>query len=77
MASVQSKNNLIVQLEHVRIQYGKRIILQDLSMTVNEGEFIVILGPNGAGKSTLLRVLLGLLKPSAGLVPLSPTENLF
>jgi len=68
MASVQSKNNQIVQLEHVRIQYGKRIILQDLSMTVNEGEFIVILGPNGAGKSTLLRVLLGLLRPSAGLV---------
>ncbi len=68
MASIQSINNQIVQLEHVRIQYGKQIILQDLSMTVNEGEFIVILGPNGAGKSTLLRVLLGLLRPSAGLV---------
>src|SRR3989440_6456413 len=68
MASVQNKNNQIVQLEHVRIQYGKRTILQDLSMTVNEGEFIAILGPNGAGKSTLLKLLLGLLKPSAGLV---------
>ena len=37
-------------------------------MTINEGEFIAVLGPNGAGKSTLLRVLLGLLKPSTGLV---------
>ncbi len=66
--SVQDQKNPIVQLEHVCIQYGKRAILQDLSMTVNEGELIVILGPNGAGKSTLLRVLLGLIRPSAGLV---------
>ncbi len=66
MASTQDKNNPIVQLEHVRIEYGKRTILQDLNMTVNEGEFIAILGPNGAGKSTLMRVLLGLMRPSAG-----------
>ncbi len=37
-------------------------------MTVNQGEFIVVLGPNGAGKSTLLKLLLGLLKPGAGMV---------
>ncbi len=37
-------------------------------MTVNQGEFIVVLGPNGAGKSTLLKLLLGLLKPGAGVV---------
>lgn len=65
---MQSKTHLVVQLEHACIQYGKRTILQDLSMTVSEGEFIAILGPNGAGKSTLLKLLLGLLKPSAGLV---------
>lgn len=58
----------IVELEHVRIQFGKRIVIQDMSMTVHEGEFIVMLGPNGAGKSTLLKTLLGLLKPSAGVV---------
>jgi zinc/manganese transport system ATP-binding protein len=68
MISIQNKNNPIVQLEHVCIEYGKRTILQDLNMTVNEGEFIAILGPNGAGKSTLLRVLLGLMRPSAGQV---------
>lgn len=68
MTNIQDKNNPIAQLEHVRIQYGKRTILQDLNITVNEGEFIVILGPNGAGKSTLLKLLLGLLRPSAGLV---------
>jgi zinc/manganese transport system ATP-binding protein len=58
----------VITLEHVRIQFGKQTILDDVSMTVNEGEFIVVLGPNGAGKSTVLKLLLGLLKPNAGVV---------
>ncbi len=58
----------VIDLEHVRIQFGRRIILEDMSLSVNQGEFVVVLGPNGAGKSTLLKLLLGLLKPSAGVV---------
>lgn len=58
----------VINLEHVRIQFGQRIILEDMSLSVNQGEFVVVLGPNGAGKSTLLKLLLGLLKPSAGVV---------
>lgn len=58
----------IIALEHVRIQFGQQNILEDVSLAVNQGEFIVILGPNGAGKTTLLKLLLGLLKPSAGVV---------
>lgn len=58
----------VIELEHVRIRLGGRTILEDISATVNEGEFIVMLGPNGAGKSTLLKTLLGLIKPSVGKV---------
>jgi len=58
----------VVALEHVSIRLGGRAILEDVNMTVNEGEFIVMLGPNGAGKSTLLKLLLGLLKPGTGIV---------
>src|SRR2546426_8220265 len=58
----------VISLEHVRVQFGRRIVLEDISMTVGEGEFIVVLGPNGAGKSTLLKLLLGLVKQSKGLV---------
>jgi zinc/manganese transport system ATP-binding protein len=58
----------VITLEKVRIQFGRRVILQDVSMTVQAGEFVVVLGPNGAGKSTLLTLLLGLIKPSAGIV---------
>jgi zinc/manganese transport system ATP-binding protein len=41
-------------------------VLQDMSFTIQGGEFIVILGPNGAGKSTFLKLLLGLVRPNAG-----------
>lgn len=58
----------VIELAHVRMQFGKRVILSDINMTVCAGEFIVILGPNGAGKSTLLKLLLGLLKPNAGMI---------
>jgi len=58
----------VLALEHVSVRLGGRTILQDISLTVNEGEFVVILGPNGAGKSTLLKVLLGLLRPAGGAV---------
>ena len=44
--------------------------LQGLSLTVAEGETVVVLGPSGSGKSTLLRLLAGLDRPSAGRVRL-------
>src|SRR5437773_2814415 len=58
----------VITLEHVRIRFGERAIFDDMSLTVNEGEFVAVLGPNGAGKSTLLKLLLGLIKPGAGSV---------
>jgi zinc/manganese transport system ATP-binding protein len=55
-----------VLLERVNVRLGGRTILQDVSLSIKEGEFIVILGPNGAGKTTFLKLLLGLIKPSSG-----------
>jgi beta-exotoxin I transport system ATP-binding protein len=46
--------------------YGKRRGVLDLDVTVEEGEVFGFLGPNGAGKTTTIRMLLGLIKPSAG-----------
>jgi zinc/manganese transport system ATP-binding protein len=58
----------VVELEHVLVQFGKQVILEDMSLAAYQGELIAVLGPNGAGKSTLLKLLLGLLKPAAGIV---------
>jgi branched-chain amino acid transport system ATP-binding protein len=48
--------------------YGKKVVLRNISMTIEEGDIVGLIGPNGAGKSTLLRVLMGILKIPAGSV---------
>jgi len=48
--------------------YGEFVALDDVSLSIAEGELVSIVGPNGAGKTTLVNVLTGLLKPSAGVV---------
>jgi len=48
--------------------YGDFVALDNVSLSINEGELVSIVGPNGAGKTTLVNVLTGLLKPTAGVV---------
>lgn len=55
-----------VRLEHVNILRGKRQVLHDLSLAIEEGEQVALLGPNGCGKSTLLKTLTCELYPLAG-----------
>lgn len=58
----------IVLLDRVSVRLGGMPVLQDVSLSIRAGEFIAILGPNGAGKTTFLRLLLGLVRPSQGVV---------
>jgi iron complex transport system ATP-binding protein len=51
-------------------RYGRRAVLEDLTLAFTRGTFTAVVGPNGCGKSTLLRVLAGLLAPAAGAVRL-------
>jgi branched-chain amino acid transport system ATP-binding protein len=46
--------------------YGKSLIVDDVSLHVNEGEIVAIIGPNGSGKSTLLKTIIGILRPFDG-----------
>lgn len=64
----------LLTLECIGFHYRrKRAILHDLSVTIEEGEFVGILGKNGAGKSTLLRILAGITPPTAGTARLAGT----
>jgi iron complex transport system ATP-binding protein len=60
--------------EAVRLGYGSRTVVQDLSFTVPDGGFTVIIGPNACGKSTLLRALGRMLAPSSGTVLLGGAD---
>ncbi|MER1999924.1 MAG: metal ABC transporter ATP-binding protein [Lysinibacillus sp.] len=61
-----SKN--VIEIEDVSFQYDYTQVLQNISFSVQEGDFLALLGPNGSGKSTLLKIMLGLLKPMSGQV---------
>lgn len=57
-----------LRIENLEMVYDGEVALDRVSFTVQAGEFLSILGPSGCGKSTLLRILIGLLKPTAGIV---------
>lgn len=56
----------VVELKHVSVYRNGIPIVDDVSMTVNKGDFVALIGPNGAGKTTLLKVILGLIEPDSG-----------
>jgi phospholipid/cholesterol/gamma-HCH transport system ATP-binding protein len=58
----------VVAFEHVSLAFDDKIILKDVSFTLNSGHTKVILGASGAGKSITLKIIMGLLKPDAGAV---------
>lgn len=53
-------SDAVIEVKGLRKQFGESVILDDLSITVNKGEAVVLVGPSGCGKSTLLRCLNGL-----------------
>jgi ABC-2 type transport system ATP-binding protein len=56
----------LVSIDHFRMDFGKKNVIQDLSFTVERGEVFGFLGSNGSGKTTTIRALLGLYEPTAG-----------
>ena len=60
----------IIEIEHLTKFYGKNRGVNDLSLSVSEGDVFGFIGPNGAGKSTTIRAMLGLISPTSGSVRL-------
>ena len=58
----------LLSVEHINVAYGDVQIINDLSLTVEEGEVVSIIGGNGAGKSTLLKAISGLVPPTSGVI---------
>ncbi len=65
--SQQIKNNkTLISLDRISVRLNERDILKNIDFALFEREIVTLIGPNGAGKSTLIKVLLGIVKASAG-----------
>jgi branched-chain amino acid transport system ATP-binding protein len=60
------KMTCLLQIEDVKVAYGRRPVLHDVSLSVGKGEVVALIGPNGHGKTTLLRAISGLLPLLSG-----------
>ena len=74
MVEEESRWFRLIEASGLTHRYGRSVALRDVELTVPEGALYALLGPNGAGKTTLLKILLGLLRPTAGRVALLGKE---
>ncbi len=65
---------VLLSVDGVECRYGSVKILEDVSFTVKEGDFVGIIGPNGSGKTTLLKSISRTLKPFKGTIILDKTD---
>ena len=65
------KLNSIIEFNNVTLAYGNRIILDNISFKINEGQIFGMLGPNGVGKSTIFNLITGLINPKYGKIKIN------
>ena len=65
------KINTIIEFQNVTLAYGNRIILDNISFKINEGQIFGMLGPNGVGKSTIFNLITGLINPKHGKIKIN------
>ena len=69
-------NKEIVKLENISFSFGDRKVLENVNISINQGEIAGLLGPNGVGKSTIFNLITGLIKPNYGSIKIeSKTVN--
>jgi len=69
-------NNRMITVSNVSVQFGKRVLFNDVNLKFTSGNCYGIIGANGAGKSTFLRTIYGDLDPTTGNITLGPGERL-
>jgi iron complex transport system ATP-binding protein len=65
----------ILKIEKLSVEYGDKVILKDIDIAVNEGEFVGIIGPNGTGKSTLIKAITDLVDIKGGKITINGRDN--
>ena len=63
-----------LRIDGLTKKYGKRLVVEDATLRVFEGEIVGLLGPNGAGKTTTFHMIVGMVRPNAGRIRLGDTD---
>jgi spermidine/putrescine transport system ATP-binding protein len=63
---MQKMKKNIIELKNISIKFDDDVILDDLSLSIGDGEFVTLLGSSGCGKTTTLRIIAGFLEPDSG-----------
>ena len=71
---MNDETNMVLRTEGLVKKYGQRIVANDVSIEVKQGEIVGLLGPNGAGKTTTFYMTTGLIVPNAGKIFLNDEE---
>ena len=69
-----SPSPALVALNGIRKTFDKKTVIPDISLTLDQGEFVTLLGPSGCGKTTLLRLIAGLERPDQGTIMLNGAD---
>jgi len=72
--SADTEGNILFSASHLKKVYGRRVIVEDVSLEVRQGSVVGLLGPNGAGKTTVFYMMVGLVFPAAGKIVLGERE---
>ena len=62
----RESDNMILEIKDLRKKYGRKVVLDGVSLTAREGSCIALLGGNGSGKSTILSILAGMIRADGG-----------
>lgn len=69
-------NHTILSIKQVHKSFGRKKVLQNLNLTINQGDLIYIKGHNGSGKSTLLKIICEILKQDSGTINRDPQTTI-
>jgi phospholipid/cholesterol/gamma-HCH transport system ATP-binding protein len=58
----------VIEFEHVSLAFDDNVVLRDVSFVLDQAHTKIVIGASGSGKSTILRLVLGLLRPDAGMI---------
>ncbi len=66
VAQDDKKGEPVIIVEHLKKNFGEKVVLSDFNLIVNKGESMVVMGRSGIGKTVLIKCIIGLLKPDGG-----------